>query len=86
MSERRNVVMLRRKVQPDNVETRHAAAFRALEPEVCDLVRSAELASLAEDTGDSGLLTFAIEQFLQMAEGLKKKYYEMALARRHLNT
>jgi hypothetical protein len=53
-----------------------ARAYRELEPEICDVVRAAELASLAEDQEDSGLLTFAIEQFLRLAEELKQRYYD----------
>jgi hypothetical protein len=34
------------------------------------------LASLAEDQEDSGLLTFAIEQFLRLAQELKQRYYD----------
>ena len=54
----------------------HAHAFLELEPDICDLVRMAELVDLADDSRDSGLLTFAVGQFRKMAEDLKRKYYE----------
>jgi hypothetical protein len=53
-----------------------ARAFRELEPDICDLGRAGELASLAEDAGDDGLLCFALGQFQKTAEDLKRKYYE----------
>jgi hypothetical protein len=52
-------------------------AFIELEPDICDLVRAGELASLAEDYGDDGLQTFAIGQLQDMAQRLKQKYYEL---------
>jgi hypothetical protein len=47
-----------------------------LEPDICDMVRAAQMLDLAEDQSDRGLLTFAIRQSLQMAEELKQTYYE----------
>jgi hypothetical protein len=55
----------------------HTWAFIQLEPDICDLVRAAELAELAQDSGDSGLLIFAVGQFHKMADDLKRKYFEL---------
>jgi hypothetical protein len=52
------------------------SAYLALEPDICDMVRAAEIASLAEEHNEE-LVTFAIEQCLKTAEELKAKYYEL---------
>jgi hypothetical protein len=52
-------------------------AYIELEPDVCDLVRAGELISLVEAHGDSGLLTYAIEQFDKNVKEFKQKYYKL---------
>jgi len=80
---RSNVVALARNKSTDATrDSRHAAAFRELESDVCDLLRAADLALVAkeaDDVGESGggLTLFTIQQFAKMAEDLKKKYYEL---------
>jgi hypothetical protein len=73
-----NVTALRRPASKNagSDDKRHAAAFRSLEPDICDMVRAAEMASLAEEHGEE-LLTFAIEQCLRTAEEFKQTYYEL---------
>jgi hypothetical protein len=74
MSERRNVVALRRSAPDGNREARHVRAFLDLEPDICDLVRAADLALLAED--EEELFAFTVEQFQKMAHDLKRKFYK----------
>jgi hypothetical protein len=74
-----NVTALRRpanRMIPGPADKKLAAEYRALEPDICDIVRAAEMLSLAEDQEDTGLLSFAINQSLKLAEELKEKYYE----------
>jgi hypothetical protein len=52
------------------------AAYRRLEPNICDMARTVEMLDLAADQNDEGLLAFAIIQTLKMAEELKQRYYE----------
>ena len=59
-----------------SADDRHAAAFRSLEPDICDMVRAVELVSLAEEHGEEQL-TFAIEQCLRTAKELKQTYYDL---------
>ena len=50
-------------------------AYRALEPDICDMLRAVQVIALAEEH-DSEVLIFAIEQCLRVAEELKATYYE----------
>ena len=74
--------MTKLKIVKDNGETITArrsvdTAYAALEPDICDLVQAAQLASIAEDQNDDGLVTFAIGQFQKMALELRARYYEL---------
>ena len=62
----------------------HAHAFLELEPDICDLVRMAELVDLADDSRDSGLLTFAVGAIPQDGRGPQTKILRDALGLRFL--
>jgi hypothetical protein len=50
-------------------------AYRALEPDILGLLRSAQIVELAEEHNDE-LVVFAIEQNLKLVEEFRRKYYE----------
>jgi len=59
-----------------NTSDNEVNAFRDLEPDICNLVRAAEIAfSMAMDEDVGGCTLFSVEQFKRLAEDLKAKYY-----------
>jgi hypothetical protein len=59
-----------------NISDNEVNAYRDLEPDICDLVRAAEIAfemAMKEDAG--GCTLFSVEQFKRLAEDLKAKFY-----------
>jgi hypothetical protein len=53
-------------------------ALQALEPDICDLERAAEIAQIVSDSEDSeNLRDFAIAQTLRLSRELREKYYEL---------
>jgi hypothetical protein len=64
---------LEKEISEKTLIEKRAKAYRDMEPHVCDLARAAQLAMLASD--DEGLFLFAVEQFDEMAERFRKRYY-----------
>ena len=53
-----------------------AAGYMELEPDICDLVRAAEIAAMMFDKKPE-LTNFMVDQFLRMANELQQKYYAL---------
>jgi hypothetical protein len=65
------------KAADGEIERKHAKAYAELEPHLCDVVRTSEIASMLFDSSDQGQFVFAVTHLEDMLQDLWRRYYAM---------